>query len=190
MNHYIDDVQNFHPSCEQEEADRRAMLAFISRNPDVLLRENEAAHFTASSLIFNQTMDKVLMIYHNIYQNWCWTGGHADGDGDLLHVALKEAGEETSVPGLQVLTPEAVALDIISVPRHYKNGVFVPTHLHYNLTYALQADDRGSVSPKLDENSGVKWIPLCELQACTAAEPEMFVIYDKIIRRTFALLGI
>ena len=27
-----------------------------------------------------------------------WIGGHADGDSDLLHVALKEANEEKMKP--------------------------------------------------------------------------------------------
>ena len=39
----------------------------------------------------NKDKTKVLMIYHNIYNSWSWTGGHADGDEDLLYVAIKEA---------------------------------------------------------------------------------------------------
>ena len=37
----------------------------------------------ASSWLVNQAHDKVLMIYHNIYHSWAWTGGDADGDGTL-----------------------------------------------------------------------------------------------------------
>ena len=55
------------------------------------------AHMTASSWIVNEDYTKVLMIYHNIYNSWAWTGGHADGDEDLLHVAVKEAREETGL---------------------------------------------------------------------------------------------
>ena len=34
------------------------------------------------------------MIYHNIYNSWAWTGGHADGNENLVEVALKEAEEQ------------------------------------------------------------------------------------------------
>ena len=35
------------------------------------------------------------MAYHNIYKSWSWTGGHADGETDLLHVAMREARDAT-----------------------------------------------------------------------------------------------
>lgn len=44
------------------------------------------------------------MAYHNIYKSWAWTGGHSDGDSDLLNVALKEAKEETGLENLKVLS--------------------------------------------------------------------------------------
>lgn len=185
---FLEDIKAFCPVDEQEAADQRAMVFYIERNPDdVLLRSNEIAHMTSSSMIFNKTMDKVLMAYHNIYQNWCWTGGHADGDPDLLAVAVREAGEETSVSPITILSPNIVALDIITVPRHIKRGVFVPAHVHLNTTYALMADESSAISNKPDENSGVAWIPIEELKARTAAEPFMFEIYDKIIKRSLAL---
>ena len=34
------------------------------------------------------------MVYHNIYNSWSWLGGHADGETDLLAVALREVKEE------------------------------------------------------------------------------------------------
>ena len=48
---------------------------------------------TSSGLIFNKNLDKILMVHHNIYNTWSWTGGHADGEDDLLKVAIKEAKE-------------------------------------------------------------------------------------------------
>lgn len=184
---FIEDIKAFCPVDEKEAADQRVMLSFIERNQDdVLLRSNEIAHMTSSSMIFNRNMDKVLMAYHNIYQNWCWTGGHADGDPDLLAVAVREAQEETSISPV-ILSPDIVALDIITVPRHIKRGAFVPAHVHLNTTYALMADEASYICSKPDENSGVTWIPIEELKAYTAAEPFMFEIYDKIIKRSLSL---
>ena len=90
-------LMRYIPANEQEENDKRLMLQFLRENDDAFLRTNETAHFTASSWIVNGGRDKVLMVYHNIYNSWSWTGGHADGEEDLLTVAMREAQEETGV---------------------------------------------------------------------------------------------
>ena len=90
-------IEGFEPYNEQERADKEIMLNLIDTYKDVLTRENKVCHFTASNWIVNKERTKVLMAYHNIYQNWAWTGGHCDGDSDLLRVALKEAQEETGI---------------------------------------------------------------------------------------------
>ena len=41
------------------------------------------------------------MIYHNIYNSWAWPGGHADGESDLLGVAMREVMEETGIKNLK-----------------------------------------------------------------------------------------
>lgn len=90
-------IEAFVPYNEQEEADRRQMLADMDCFSDLLTRENATAHFTASCWIVNPDRKKVLMAYHNLYQSWAWLGGHADGEADLLSVALREANEESGV---------------------------------------------------------------------------------------------
>ena len=100
-----DQIEKYIPQNEQEECDKDLMLEFINKFEDVLTRQNRMGHFTASSWIVNKEKTKVLMIYHNIYKSWAWTGGHCDGDEDLLHVALKEAEEETGLKNIKVLSP-------------------------------------------------------------------------------------
>lgn len=90
-------IEKYIPYNDQEENDKKIMLDCIENFEDVLTRENKLFHFTASNWIVNKEKTKVLMIYHNIYKSWAWTGGHADGDADLQHVALKEAQEETGL---------------------------------------------------------------------------------------------
>mgnify|MGYP002545656489 CR=1 FL=1 len=87
----------YHPCCEQEAVDRDVMLHFLRENTDAFTRENLVAHFTASSWIVNSSRTHALMAWHNLYRAWSWTGGHADGETDLLSVALREAREETGV---------------------------------------------------------------------------------------------
>lgn len=174
-------IENYNPTCEQEEADREAMLAFMDVHPNCLERESKAAHFTASSWLVNPDRTRVLMIYHNIYDSWAWTGGHADGDADLLAVAMREAREETGIETVRPLQQEPVSLEIITVDGHVKRGAYVPSHVHMNLTYLLEADEEESLSVKADENSGVKWIEKEQL-ADYVSEPWMLKwIYSKLV---------
>lgn len=84
-------ILKYKPYNEQEENDKEMLLEYIDTFKDVLTRENRMCHFTASNWIINKQRTKILMAYHNIYKSWAWTGGHADGNENLLEVALKEA---------------------------------------------------------------------------------------------------
>lgn len=173
-------IADFVPNCEQEERDQQMMLAFMDANTDCLTRENQIAHFTASAWVVNPGRDKVLMVYHNIYDSWSWTGGHADGDADLLDVAYREAREETGIETLIPLSTGPVSLEVITVDGHVKRGVYVPSHLHLNLTYLFEAPEAQMLSVKEDENSGVCWIPRDEL-AAYVSEPWMLKwVYAKL----------
>ena len=62
---------------------------------------------TASAWVLSPDRRQVVMVYHNIYNSWSWTGGHADGDRDLLAVAMREVTEETGLQRLELLHPGA-----------------------------------------------------------------------------------
>ena len=65
------------------------MLRFLEESERPFERANRLAHFTASAWVTNARRDRVLMIWHNIYRSWAWTGGHADGETDLCAVARR-----------------------------------------------------------------------------------------------------
>ncbi|MBR0138340.1 MAG: NUDIX hydrolase [Erysipelotrichaceae bacterium] len=154
----INDIERYKPYNQQEEADREIILNFLRNHEDIFLRENLVAHMTASSWVVNKTHDKILMAYHNLYDSWAWLGGHADGERELLKVALKEVREETSIKEVRPLSEEIFSLEILSVDGHFKRGQYVPTHLHLNVTYLLEADDSQFIHNKEDENSAVGWL--------------------------------
>lgn len=175
-----DDIKAYKPFNEQEQRDREIILDFLERNPDAFLRSNRLAHMTASAWCVNKNRDKVLMVYHNIYDSWSWTGGHADGDENLLHVALKELKEETGVKNPKVITDDIYSLEVLTVDGHEKRGEYVSSHLHLNVTYLIEADENEELTICEDENSGVRWFsPEDALKAST--EP-WFVerIYKKL----------
>jgi 8-oxo-dGTP pyrophosphatase MutT (NUDIX family) len=147
---------------------------------DVLTRNNQVAHFTSSAFTINRASDKVLMIHHNIYNSWSWIGGHADGEEDLLAVAVKELSEETGVKNIRPLSPDIFSLDVLTVLGHTKNGKYVSPHLHLSVTFLIEADENDLLRVKEDENSGVRWIPLDEINIYST-ELHMHKVYDKLI---------
>jgi len=173
-----EEIRNYVPSNEQEATDKRAILAFIGRNPDALLRTNEVAHLTSSAIVVDPSMTKVLFAFHNIYQSWSWVGGHNDGEDDCLAVALREAKEETGVKNIRPVSNDALMLDVIYVNHHMKRGKYVGDHLHLNVTYLLVADDSDQLEIKPDENSGVRWFPIDTVLE-HVAEERMKPIYQK-----------
>lgn len=160
----IEQLKAYEPYSEQEANDKAVMLRLLANEsgPDIFTRENEVTHFTASSWLVNKEHTKVLMIYHNIYNSWAWTGGHADGETDLLAVAIKEAQEETGVKTITPVSKEIFSVEILTVDGHVKRGKYVPSHLHLNVTYLLEADEVEVLRVKADENSGVEWFALEE----------------------------
>ena len=172
-------IENYVPFNEQEENDKELMLKYIDLFDDVLTRENKLCHFTASNRIVNRERTKILMNYHNIYKSWTWTGGHADGESNLYNVALREAKEETGLEHLKLLSNGIFGLEIITVDSHIKRGKFVPSHLHLDCCFLLEADENETLKIKPDENSGVKWIDIDEAIKITN-EPKMIPIYIKL----------
>ena len=125
---WIEDIKNYKPYNEQEAKDKDLILKCINLHDDILTRENTIAHITSSGYIVNKSRTKVLMIYHNIYKSWAWTGGHADGDSDLLHVAIKEAKEETGLKNVTPVMTNILGLDVLNVNGHIKKGKYVSSH--------------------------------------------------------------
>ena len=172
-------LADYSPFNEQEEKDRELMLRYLDQFDDLFKRENQLAHFTASSWVVNRDRTKVLMVYHNIYQSWAWMGGHMDGETDFLATAIRETKEETGIEQVTPISQELFSLEILSVDGHVKNGKQVGTHVHLNLTYLLEADETQQTSVKPDENSGVAWMGLEEaLTKCS--EPYMRIIYANL----------
>ena len=176
----VKDIEKYRPCNEQERHDQALILDFLSRNEDAFLRSNRLAHMTASAWIVNPARTKTLMVYHKLYDSWSWTGGHADGETDLLAVALKEAREETGIVHVRPVSGEIFSLEVLTVDGHEKRGEYVSSHLHLNVTYLLEAEESDTLHICKEENSGVAWFTLEE--ALKASTEPWFVerIYKKL----------
>ena len=185
---YLEEISAYLPQSQQEAGDKEMILAYLRQFPhDILTRENKIAHLTSSGFVVNADGTKVLMAHHNLYKVWAWTGGHADGDPDLLAVALREAREETGAVHVRPLSTAIASLDILPVWGHVKRGAWVPSHQHLNVTYLLTADEADPLRVREGENTRVGWLPADRLLEYTN-EWQMDEVYTKLLARARALL--
>ena len=169
-------IEEFIPFNEQEEKDKIQFLEFIDSFDDTLTRDNIFGHFTASAFIVNKERNKMVVVYHIINDGWIYPGGHADGEEDLLKVAIREVEEETGLK-VKVLDDNIYAIESAPVKGHIKHGKYVSAHLHLDVIYIMEADDKIPLKYKEDESKGVKWISFSE------ADNETMCDFVRLIHR-------
>ncbi len=179
----IRQIEQYQPGNEQEEQDKKLMLYCLKHQENIFSRENALVHMTASAWVVNKARTKVLMVYHNIYDSWSWMGGHADGEEDLLSVALREVQEESGIRQVHPVTEDIYSLEVLTVDGHVKHGAYVSSHLHLNVTYLLEASEEESLHMKPDENSGVAWFGLEEAVKASSEPWFRERIYPKLNER-------
>jgi 8-oxo-dGTP pyrophosphatase MutT (NUDIX family) len=135
---------------------------FISRFCELLesarcfQRDHLPGHITGSAWIINKNRTHVLLVHHAKLNKWLQPGGHADGEENVLNVAMREVQEETGLVHVNQLVPGIFDLDIHTIPARAD----FPEHLHYDVRYALMATDNDANLEVSEESHDVKWIRL------------------------------
>ena len=173
-------IEAYVPWNDQEARDKEETLRRLKSGEALLDRSNTSAHMTASAWVVSPDRQKVLMAYHNLYDSWAWLGGHADGEEDMLAVALKEVREESGLKNVRPLTEDIFSLEILAVTGHEKKGQFVSSHLHLNVTYLLEADPADPVRCKEDENKAMGWFTLDDAIAASKEPWFQERVYQKL----------
>ncbi|MGB5473640.1 MAG: NUDIX hydrolase [Gammaproteobacteria bacterium] len=136
--------------------------AFVVAHTDVFDREHLPAHVTGSAWVVSPDFSQALIMHHVKQNQWFQPGGHADGDADILRVALRETAEETGIDPehVRLLTEDVFDLDIHVIPVS-EHG---PWHEHIDIRFLVQIDSRLPV-PGNDESHQVLWVDLREVSA-------------------------
>ncbi len=132
-------------------------IAFVEAHTDCFHRHLWPAHVTGSSWVVSPDRSRVLMMHHRKHGQWFQPGGHADGDADILRVALRETVEETGLEPAQVrlLSNEVFDVDIHVIPAFGDE----PRHEHIDIRFLVEIDDSLNV-PGNDESHEVIWVDL------------------------------
>ncbi|MGN1277106.1 MAG: NUDIX hydrolase [Floccifex sp.] len=181
----IKQIEKYIPYNEQEQMDKELMLHALKTQENIFTRENTLCHITSSAWVINEKKTKVLMAYHKIYNSWAWLGGHNDGEENCLDVAIREVKEESGLQEVKAVFDDIFSLEVLCVDGHEKNGKYVSSHLHLNVTYLLMADESQTIKNNPDENKDVAWFDLKE--ALEVSNEPWFVsrIYQKCNEKAF-----
>lgn len=182
MNLYAS-LLSYRPWNPQEIQDRAEILRRLEAGEELFTRNNPSAHLTVSGWVVSPDRKQVLMAYHNLYDSWAWLGGHADGEQDLLAAALREVHEESGLHARPVFS-DIFSVEILPVAGHEKHGVYIPSHLHLNITFLLEADPSAPVRHKADENKAVRWFPVEEALSASSEPWIRDRIYRKLAEKT------
>jgi hypothetical protein len=156
----LNELLNNYINKNKYDANAIKMLNFYKNNENCFSKENLKGHFTGSAWIINPAKDTVLMTHHKKLNMWLQLGGHADGDKNLINVALKESEEESGFSNFILLSEEIFDLDIHEIGPMNND----PRHLHYDVRFLLEADPIKNMIVISNESHDVKWIPLVEVR--------------------------
>jgi 8-oxo-dGTP pyrophosphatase MutT (NUDIX family) len=150
----LDDHQ---PASVAEAGNVARARHFVEQHADCFHRELLHGHVTGSAWVVNPARDKVLLMHHRKHKEWFQPGGHADGDNDILRVALRETQEETGIGAgdIKLVDGTIFDVDIHTIPPMGAE----PRHTHYDIRFLVEIDDHLPV-PGNDESHAVLWVPV------------------------------
>jgi len=133
---------------------------FVAAHTDCFERELAQGHVTGSAWVVNPDRTMALILHHRKLDQWFQPGGHADGDNDIVRVALKETSEETGIEPSHIrLVSEAIFdVDIHKIPATHQD----PAHLHFDIRFLVEMDDDIPI-PGNDESHDIRWVQLYEV---------------------------
>jgi len=135
----------------------RRIRYFVEQHEDCFDRQLWPGHVTGSAWVVNPSRDKALLLHHRKHDQWFQPGGHADGDADILRVALRETHEETglSTELIHLVDDRIFDVDIHRIPASHHG----PEHVHFDIRFLVEIDDTIPL-PGNDESHQILWLPL------------------------------
>jgi 8-oxo-dGTP pyrophosphatase MutT (NUDIX family) len=145
-------LQSYGRRWPQEAATVDLFRCFLDEAPMAFERSHPPGHFTGSAWLVSADGERVLLTHHRKLDRWLQLGGHADGDFDIARVALREAGEESGLPGL-VVEPDLFDLDRHLIPARRDE----PAHWHYDIRLVVHAVTGGEDFVVSEESHALAW---------------------------------
>lgn len=150
----VDVLSTWTAANDAQEALRRRYLGELeSHREGAILKGPRPVHLTASLVVLDEPLERVLLTLHRKARMWLPFGGHVEvGDRTLGEAALREGREES---GLGIAGPEPVAVELNA---HLLGGGFTACREHLDVRFAVAVPRE---APRVSEESlDVAWWPL------------------------------
>lgn len=164
---------------EEERHSLEVIRQFVTSHKDCFERSLQAGHITGAGWVVNPERTHALLTHHRKLNKWLQIGGHADGDHDILRVAIREVQEESGIADVISVTEDIFDVDVHEIPRHKE----VPPHWHYDIRFLFEAD-RGAELKITDESHDLRWIPIDRIREYTDEPSILRMVKKTILQRT------
>jgi len=158
----IQQLRDYHAEWKDESDMVERFIEFVLTNEDCFERKLEKGHITGSAWVVSKDGRQVLLTHHKKLNRWFQLGGHADGNSDVLRVAMQEALEESGLERVGPISGKIFDVDIHTIPERGPE----PEHYHYDVRYAFKVvgNEKYVVS---DESNNLGWIEIEKLSELT-----------------------
>jgi len=164
------------PLDRHEAAMTAEIIRFAQAHADCLLRSCVPGHLTGSAWIVSPDRKQTLLTHHHKLDKWLQLGGHADGDGDLLAVAMREAREESGLTLLRAVSGAAFDCDRHLIPARGAE----PEHYHHDLRFMIEADPTEPLVIS-NESKDLAWVEVARVTTLNSEES-----MARMVRKTAA----
>ena len=140
----------------------------VQNHPDCFYRTHfNPGHITGSGLLVSADGTRVLMNHHTFLNIWICFGGHADGETDILNVALREVIEESGIHDIEPVDAAIFDVDVHAIPANLKKSE--PAHKHFDIRYLFHVRNPASEAfAKSQESLNLRWCSYEEAQKLAA----------------------
>lgn len=162
--------------------------ALVEAHADCFERTCRPGHVTGSAWVLSADRSSALLLHHRKLNRWVQPGGHADGDPDVLAVAVREVNEESGLVDLIALhdadRPTPLDIDIHTIPARYDCGgrLVEDAHEHHDIRFLLAAPDEAPPVVSAESHE-VRWFTHQEIQQLTAEESVLRMQRKYLLRK-------
>lgn len=166
-------LKHYRTPFEEEQAFLSDFIRLVDDSSS-FSRERKTGHFTASAWIVNRERTHTLLTLHKKLNRWLQLGGHADGNENLLEVAMQEAREESGLTSLQLVNPFIFDIDKHTIPAFDKEA----QHYHFDVRFLIEAvlDEPLIKSP---ESRDLAWISFGSVAEMVSHNPSILRMLEK-----------
>ena len=155
----LEKLDRYAPTTQRDADARARVIDFVRDHPNCFQRSLAIGHITGSSWVVDSANRRVLLTHHRKLGKWLQLGGHADGEPDVLSVALREAKEESGIEHIEPVSHEVFDVDVHLIPKRGNEQA----HYHYDIRFLLrvQGGDAFHVS---EESIDLAWFLATDLE--------------------------